>query len=105
TGVPSTVIIGDDPMGVGNSGADQFGIPNLTPGCDPIIHNYIGATNPVYINTSCFTLPTVSLTSPLAAQCTSFDGGPAPPSGQVYCSNLLGNAGRNTITGPKLINL
>jgi hypothetical protein len=112
TGVPSTAIIGGDPMGVGNGGADQFGIPNITPGCDPINHNFIGGTNPVYINTSCFTLPTVLATSPLASQCTTFPFDPtngkpviAPPSGQVYCSNLLGNAGRNTIIGPKLVNL
>src|SRR5882762_3320315 len=102
TGVPSTAIIGGDPMGVGNGGADQFGIPNITPGCDPINHNFIGGTNPVYINTSCFTLPTVAATSPLAAQCNTFPFDPAngkpvipAPSGQVYCSNLLGNAGRN----------
>jgi hypothetical protein len=112
TGVPSTAIIGGDPMGVGNGGADQFGIPNLTAGCDPINHNFIGGTNPVYLNTSCFTLPTVLATSPLAAQCTTFPFDPthgkpviAPPAGQVYCSNLLGNAGRNTIIGPKLVNL
>jgi len=112
TGVPSTVIIGGDPMGVGNGGADQFGIPNYTPGCDPINHNYVGGTNPIYINTNCFTLPTVAATSPLAAQCKTFPFDPAngkpvvpAPAGQVYCSNLLGNAGRNTIVGPKLINL
>jgi hypothetical protein len=101
------MIIGGDPMGVGNGGADDFGIPNITPGCDPINHNFIGATNPVYINTSCFTLPTVSVTSPLAASCSTFKGAPAlaPGSPVVYCSNLLGNAGRNTITGPKLVNL
>ncbi len=99
-------------MGVGNGGADQFGIPNLTAGCDPINHNFIGGTNPVYINTSCFTLPTVLATSPLAAQCTTFPFDPKhgkpvipAPTGEVYCSNLMGNAGRNTITGPKLVNL
>jgi hypothetical protein len=111
TGVPSTAIIGGDPMGVGNGGADQFGIPNYTPGCDPINHNFVGGTNPVYLNTSCFTLPTVAATSPLAAQCNTFPFNPPitpvipAPSGQVYCSNLLGNAGRNTIIGPKLVNL
>jgi hypothetical protein len=106
TGVPTTVIFNGDPMGVGNGGADQFGIPNRVPGCDPINHNYIGGTSPAYINVSCFTLPTVSASSPLAAGCTNFKGAAAPaPSGQVYCANLLGNAGRNTIIGPKLVNL
>jgi hypothetical protein len=112
TGIPTTAIISDDPMGLGNGGADQFGIPNRVPGCDPINHNYIGGTNPVYINVSCFTLPTVSASSPTAANCGTFPFDPAngnpvipAPAGQVYCANLLGNAGRNTITGPKLVNV
>jgi hypothetical protein len=110
SGIPTTPIIAGDPMGLGNTGADQFGIPNLIPGCDPVNHNFIGGNSPIYINSSCYTLPTVSASSPLAAQCAPFTGGSdgpvaAPPSGQVYCSNLLGNAGRNSITGPKLVNV
>jgi hypothetical protein len=106
TGVPTTVIFNGDPMGLGNGGADQFGIPNHIPGCDPVNHNYIGGTSPSYINGNCYTLPTVSASSPLAAQCGTFSGAATPPpSGQVYCANLLGNAGRNTVVGPKLVNL
>ncbi|HEY2646144.1 MAG TPA: TonB-dependent receptor, partial [Candidatus Acidoferrales bacterium] len=105
TGVPTTVIVNGDPAGLGNGGADQFGIPNLIPGCDPINHNYIGGTSPTYINVKCYTLPTVSATSPLASQCGNLPGAPAPPTGQVYCANLLGNAGRNSIVGPMLVNL
>jgi hypothetical protein len=110
SGIPTTPIIAGDPMGLGNTGADQFGIPNLIPGCDPINHNFIGGNSPIYINSSCYTLPTVSASSPLAGQCAPFTGGSdgpvaAPPAGQVYCSNLLGNAGRNSITGPKLVNV
>jgi hypothetical protein len=104
TGVPTTVIINGDPAGLQNSGADQFGIPNIIPGCDPINHNYIGGTSPSYINVSCFTLPTAPAS--MASQCANFTLAAAPPpSGQVYCANLLGNAGRNTIIGPKLVNL
>jgi hypothetical protein len=97
-------------MGVGNGGADGFGIPNRIPGCDPIAHDSM----PIYLKTGttgCYSLPTVLATSPLAAQCTTFpfdpkNGKPVipAPAGQVYCSNLLGNAGRNTIVGPKLVN-
>ena len=105
TGIPTTVIINGDPAGLGNDGADQFGMPNLIPGCDPVNHNYIGGTSPSYINVNCYTLPTVSASSPLAAQCGTFSGAAAPPSGQVYCANLLGNAGRNSVVGPKLVNL
>jgi hypothetical protein len=105
TGVPTTVIVNGDPAGLGNNGADQFGIPNRVAGCDPVNHNYIGGTSPSYINLSCYTLPTVSASSPLAPQCGTFSGAPAAPAGQVYCANLLGNAGRNTLNGPKLVNL
>jgi hypothetical protein len=108
TGVPTTPIIGGDPMGLGNGGADQFGIPNYVAGCNPVNSGSVDA----YVNQNCYTLPTVSASSPLAASCATFPFDPAhghpfiaPPSGQVYCSNLLGNAGRNTITGPKLVNV
>jgi len=106
TGIPTTAIINGDPAGLGNTGADQFGIPNRIPGCDPVNHNYIGGASPSYINVSCYTLPTMSASSPFASQCAGFPGAAdAAPAGQVYCANLLGNAGRNTIIGPKLMNL
>jgi hypothetical protein len=105
SGVPTTVIFNGDPAGLGNNGADQFGIPNRIPGCDPVNHNYIGGTSPSYINVNCYSLPTVSALSPLAAQCGTFSGAIPPPSGQVYCANLLGNAGRNTVIGPRLVNM
>jgi len=97
-------------MGLQNGGADQFGIPNRIPGCDPVNHDFIGGPSPVYINSNCYTLPTVSASSPLAPQCGTFTGGSdgpvaPPPAGQVYCANLLGNAGRNSINGPKLVNV
>src|SRR5258708_21093121 len=92
------------PGGLGNSGADQFGIPNRIPGCDPVNHNYIGGASPAYINLNCYTLPTAPAS--FASQCADFPGAATPPpSGRVYCANLLGNAGRNTVIGPKLVNL
>jgi len=106
SGIPTTAIINGDPAGLGNGGADQFGIPNRIAGCDPVNHNYIGGAKPSYININCFTLPTLPATSPFASQCANFTGVKTkPPDGQVYCANLLGNAGRNTIIGPKLVNL
>jgi hypothetical protein len=106
SGVPTTPIISGDSMGVGNAGADQFGIPTRVRGCDPVNHNFIGSATPVYINVNCYTLPTVASSSPYASQCATFTGAVAPaPAGQVYCANLLGNAGRNTLIGPKLENL
>jgi hypothetical protein len=106
SGIPTTAIINGDPAGLGNGGADQFGIPNRIPGCDPVNHNYIGGASPSYVNVSCYTLPTMPASSPFASQCAAFTGAATPaPAGQVYCANLLGNAGRNTIIGPKLVNL
>ena len=106
TGVPTTPIISGDPMGLGNSGADQFGLPNIVPGCNPVNANW-KQNNLTYINLSCYTLPTVPATASFASQCGTFAGAiPAKaPAGQVYCSNLLGDASRNSIHGPNLINL
>jgi len=108
TGIPTTAIIDASKKIMGNIGADPFGIPDRVPGCDPINHNYIGSATPVYINENCFRPPTVSASSPLAPLCTDFSGAdhtaPYLPSGRVYCANLVGNAGRNTIIGPKLVN-
>jgi hypothetical protein len=101
SGVPTTPVIGGDPMGLGNGGADQFGIPNYVAGCNPVNSGSVTA----YVNQNCYTLPTAPAS--MAAQCANFSG-VAPstaPSGQVYCANLLGNAGRNSITGPKLVNV
>jgi hypothetical protein len=108
SGIPTTPIINGDPMGLGNSGADQFGIPNLVPGCDPVVHNFVGGPSPVYINSNCYTLPTVSVATAATFPypCSTFPGAATPPPvGQVYCANLLGNAGRNSITGPHLVNV
>jgi len=103
SGVPTTPIIADDPMGLGNSGADQFGLPNIVAGCNPINSNW-KQNNLTYINVNCYTLPTAPAS--MAGVCGGFPkaAGPAP-AGQVYCSNLLGNATRNSIYGPRLVNL
>jgi hypothetical protein len=104
TGVPTTPIIAGDPMGLGNGGADQFGIPDVIPGCNPINKNFVGSPSPIYINTSCYAPPTAPAS--FASQCANFPGAAAPPpAGRVYCANLLGNAGRNSITGPHLSNV
>jgi hypothetical protein len=110
SGIPTTPLIGGDPLGVQNAGSDLFSIPDRVPGCDPVNHNYKsnpGGTLLGYINYSCFTLPAAP--SSFASGCDpgSFPNAkPAtPPSGTVYCANLLGNAGRNSIVGPHLFNL
>jgi Carboxypeptidase regulatory-like domain/TonB-dependent Receptor Plug Domain/TonB dependent receptor len=103
SGVPTTPLISGDPMGVQNSGSDTFGIPDKVPGCDPINHNYKSSPGGVflgYINTSCFKVPMATeVPSAFASQCVPFSKVPGS------CSNLLGNAGRNSIVGPNLFNL
>jgi hypothetical protein len=100
SGQPITPLIGGDPLGL--SSADPWDFPNIVPGCK--------TTNPGnpghYLNLNCFTLPTVP--AALAAQClaNSFSGAVAPPpSGQVYCQNLMGNESRNSVIGPGFFNL
>jgi carboxypeptidase family protein/TonB-dependent receptor-like protein len=98
SGVPFTPIIGPDPLGLNNT--DPFDFPDYVPGCNPI-H---GGVN--YLNVSCFTPPTAPTS--FAAQCNpnSFTGAvQAPPAGTVYCANLLGGAGRNSLIGPGLVTL
>jgi Carboxypeptidase regulatory-like domain/TonB-dependent Receptor Plug Domain/TonB dependent receptor len=97
SGFPTTPLISGDPMGVQNSGSDTFGIPNRVPGCDPVNHNWKSDPKLAYINLSCFQVPMA--TPAIATQCVPFTKVPGS------CSNLLGNAGRNSITGPGLGNL
>ena len=98
SGLPFTGIIGPDPLGMNST--DQFSLPDRVKGCNPIQ----GGFN--YLNLSCFTLPNVPAS--MAAQCdpNSFPGAAqAAPAGTVYCGNLMGNGGRNTLIGPRLVNL
>jgi hypothetical protein len=113
SGVPTTPLIGGDPLGVQNVGSDQFSIPDYVPGCDPVNHNYKSNPGGIFlgfINNNCFTLPKAPADPALASQCVPF--GFSPPGSKNpnpgiagTCSNLLGNAGRNSIVGPKLVNL
>jgi hypothetical protein len=93
TGVPITVLIGGDPLGLNSN--DPFAFPNrLTgPGCSSAVNP--GNPNN-YIKLNCFSVPMA--TPSIAAACTPFSAVPGS------CSNLLGNAGRNTVVGPGLVN-
>jgi hypothetical protein len=114
SGAPTTPINNGDPLGLGNSGADQFGPLVRIPGCNPVNSNFIGGPAPVYLNQNCFTEPYLP-TSAVASLPYGCDGVPnagqpgfipAAPSGNTYCLNLSPtNIGRNSITGPKFVNL
>lgn len=101
SGLPFTPVIGGDPLGL--KGADLYAFPNRVPGCNPVNANF-KTQNLLYLNSGCFSLPTAPAS--FASVCKGFSGATTPPpSGQVYCSNLLGNSGRNTVIGPGLQNL
>jgi hypothetical protein len=98
SGLPFTATIAPDPIGMNST--DQFSLPDRVKGCNPIQ----GGFN--YLNLSCFTLPIAPAS--MAAQCdpNSFPGASqGPPAGTIFCGNLLGNGGRNTLIGPRLVNL
>ena len=91
TGVPFTVTIAPDPLGVNST--DAFSFPDIVHGCNPV-H---GGLN--YLNLNCFTLPLA--TPDIAALCVPFSGASVPGT----CANLLGNGRRNSVVGPGLVNL
>jgi hypothetical protein len=97
TGMPFTVLIGGAPLGENSS--DPWDYPNRLrgPGCASVINpgNVSG-----YLNLNCFSPPVAPAS--FAAVCQ-----PAAPSVAAVipntCMNLFGNAGRNQINGPGLI--
>src|ERR1700733_8459747 len=101
SGLPFTPLLGggSDPLGLNN--ADPFDFPDRLrgSGCQSPA-NAGSVTN--YIKLNCFALPLA--TPAIAAQCVPFQpGGPPNPVLPGTCSNLLGNGGRNEITGPGLV--
>jgi hypothetical protein len=107
SGTPTTPINNGDPLGLQNSGADQFGPLVKVAGCNPVNSNFSGAGP--YININCYREPTVptSMVASLPYGCGGFAAPATPaPAGQTYCANLAPfNVGRNSITGPKFYNM
>ena len=108
SGIPTTPLIGGDAIGAQNAGSDPYSIPDRVPGCDGVNSNFKSNPGGVflgYINTGCFTLPKAS--PEIASRCVPLVGSGtlANPQFPGTCSNLLGNAGRNSVIGPPLVNL
>jgi hypothetical protein len=116
-GVPFTPTFGTnaaDPQGM--KGTDPWAFPDrLTgPGCATAVNP--GNPNN-YINTSCFSLPTAPDRTFWQSNCDTTTptifGVVDPKTKQVslttepypYCFNLRGNAGRNSLIGPGLVNM
>src|SRR5436309_2621709 len=95
SGIPTTPLIGGDPLGVRNSGSDAFSIPDRVPGRDPVNHDFKSNPGGVflgYINPKAFTLP--KATPEIASQCVpfGFSASASSPNPGIpgTCSNLLG---------------
>jgi hypothetical protein len=100
SGLPFTPLLGGggDPLGLNN--ADPFDYPDRLRGNG--CQSQINPGNVNYLKLNCFALPMA--TPAIAAQCVPFQpGGPPNPVLPGTCSNLLGNGGRNEITGPGLV--
>jgi hypothetical protein len=101
SGLPFTPVIAGDPLGLG--GADLYAFPNRVPGCNPVNSNF-KSQGLHYINRGCFSLPVAPIA--MTAECKNFSkAAVAPPAGDVYCANLLGNSSRNSVYGPGLQDL
>lgn len=104
SGSPFTPTVGGggDPLGTGFNGDFSMDFASLVTGCNPIR----GGKN--YLNTDCFALP--QATPAIAAQCQTFGfrlpnpaaGDPGSAGIAGTCTNLVGNAGRNSLYGPGL---
>ncbi|MDP9038344.1 MAG: TonB-dependent receptor [Acidobacteriota bacterium] len=107
TGAPFTVTVGggNDPLGTGYNGDYSMDFADLLPNC-----NATGGSGVNYVNRNCFTPPTAptslavaSASNPYGCAPSSFASyGLAPPAGRQFCSNVVGNSGRNRFYGPRL---
>ena len=101
TGLPFTPTIGGDPLGLNT---DDFDFPNRdkSGACATAVNP--GNTKN-YINLSCFSLP-VPIPG-LSGPCVNFGASSTTGLGGVpnTCANLIGNAGRNSLRGPGLVDL
>jgi outer membrane receptor protein involved in Fe transport len=106
-GPPFTPVFGNDGDPLGLNSSDPYDFPNVLsgPGCTSLI-NPGNPTN--YVKTQCFALPTAPNMAFWLANCDTTSGifGPnLTPEPFPYCFNLRGNAGRDIIPGPGLVNV
>ncbi|MGH9681627.1 MAG: TonB-dependent receptor domain-containing protein [Candidatus Acidiferrales bacterium] len=103
SGSPFTPVIGSDPYNRSQGDTNQ-GYVDIVSGCNPINANWksAGSNGLQYLNLNCFAPP--SAPASFASQCTP-NSYSAAPAGPTYCANLIGNLGRNQITGPGLFDM
>lgn len=99
-GPPFTPTFGTDGDPLGLNSTDPWDFPNRVSGSG--CASLVTPGNPDnYVKTQCFAVPTAPNQSFYNANCDPDVGDPA----LLQCFNLRGNAGRNIIPGPGLINL
>jgi Carboxypeptidase regulatory-like domain/TonB-dependent Receptor Plug Domain/TonB dependent receptor len=102
TGSPFTVGIAGDPLGQNSTDPKDFASRVSGPGCsNPVNPGNINN----YLKLSCFSVPVVpasfaSVCQPAIRQ----DANGNPVAIPNTCMNLFGNAGRNSVVGPGLVN-
>jgi len=99
TGQNFTLLMSGDPLGQGNGAPNDYPDRLSGPGCaNPVNPGNVNE----YLKLNCFIPPTAP--AAFQSQCANFTGiATPPPNGQVYCANLFGNNGRNSVYGPGLI--
>jgi hypothetical protein len=99
TGSPFTAVVGEDPLGQKSTDSKDFAWRLPGPGCaHPVNPGNVIA----YINLACFSPPVAPAS--FAGVCQpALNGSGIPIPGT--CMNLFGNAGRNTLVGPGLLNV
>jgi outer membrane receptor protein involved in Fe transport len=96
-GTPFTPTFGTDGDPLGLNSSDPYDYPNRLggSGCQTLANSGNVAS---YIKTQCFSVPTAPSPAFYAANCDPAFAAPT-------CINLRGNAGRNIVYGPGLVNL
>jgi hypothetical protein len=108
-GPPFTATFGTDgdPLGIGSTDPWAFPSRSGAPGCASLVN----PGNPAnYVKTQCFAVPTAPnlafFNAPAPLGCDPAFGSATPTDpNYLWCFNLRGNAGRNDVPGPGLMNL
>jgi Carboxypeptidase regulatory-like domain/TonB-dependent Receptor Plug Domain/TonB dependent receptor len=108
-GPPFTATFGTDgdPLGIGSTDTWAFPSRSGAPGCASLVNP--GNPNN-YVKTQCFAVPTApnlayfNAAAPLGCDPAFGSTNPTDPN-YLWCFNLRGNAGRNDVPGPGLMNL
>jgi hypothetical protein len=110
-GIPFSALFGTGGDPTGTLSSDDYAFPDRVVGCHAVNLDFRKEPVPLYVNPSCFMVPSAPDMNYWLANCDPFppslqpSSGPAVPATFPQCFNLRGNSGRNILTGPGLMNL